>query len=175
MEVMLDIETMGNGSNSPIVAIGAVKFDDNGIHDRFYEVITLEDAVASGGEIDPSTVLWWLKQSKDAINSTFFPDKEPITTKQALDKLRLFIGDGQDVTGVWGNGVAFDNVIISNAARRLGVDPIWPFWLDRCYRTVKGMNTDIPVKEHGVAHNALDDAIKQAQHLNEIRNKKKEG
>lgn len=171
MQIMLDTETMGNGSNSPIVSIGAVAFDMKGIHDEFYRVIGLEEAMSTGAEMDPPTVLWWMQQSKDAIQSTFFQNEEAVTTKKALKDLGDFI-TSNDAQGVWGNGVAFDNVIISNAARRLGIEPIWPFWLDRCYRTVKSINPEIPVAEYGTAHNALDDAKKQALHLIEIMKSK---
>jgi exodeoxyribonuclease VIII len=42
--IMLDLETMGNNSNSAIVAIGAVEFDENGLGSDFYTVIDLNAA-----------------------------------------------------------------------------------------------------------------------------------
>jgi len=63
--IMLDLETMGNGNNAAIIAIGAVKFDQD-ITDRFYKTIDLDSSVDVGLEIDPSTVLWWMKQGDDA-------------------------------------------------------------------------------------------------------------
>ncbi|MFM9673750.1 3'-5' exonuclease, partial [Streptomyces galilaeus] len=65
--VMLDLETMGQGNNAAIVAIGAVFFEPTTgeIGDTFYRKIDLESA-AQYGEIDPNTVLWWLKQSDAA-------------------------------------------------------------------------------------------------------------
>ena len=65
--IMLDLETMGNSSNAAITAIGAVKFDiANGITDSFYLKVDLESAVALGGKMDPSTVIWWLGQNDAA-------------------------------------------------------------------------------------------------------------
>ena len=68
-EVMLDLETMGNGPDAAIVAIGAVAFDIETatISPRgFYVRVDLESAIGSGGVMDPSTVIWWLQQSDEA-------------------------------------------------------------------------------------------------------------
>ena len=53
-DVMLDLETMGNGPHAAIIAIGAVKFDTQAqeIGEKFYTVIDLESAVAHGGVMD---------------------------------------------------------------------------------------------------------------------------
>ena len=65
---MLDLETMGNGPNAAITAIGAVKFDpDKGeIVETFYFKVNLESSVKQGGVIDASTVIWWLGQNEEA-------------------------------------------------------------------------------------------------------------
>lgn len=68
VHIMVDIETMGKKSNAPIVSIGAVLFDlaTGVLGETFYKVVSLESAVSWGAEIDPSTVIWWLKQSSEA-------------------------------------------------------------------------------------------------------------
>lgn len=57
LDVMLDLETMGNGPRAAIVAIGAVEFDPKTrtVGDRFYQTVDLATAVKMGGEIDAST------------------------------------------------------------------------------------------------------------------------
>jgi exodeoxyribonuclease VIII len=70
--------------------------------------------------------------------------------------------------GVWGNGASFDNTILTETYKRLGRTPPWPFWKDRCYRTVKSMFPNVPMERSGTHHNAMDDALTQAQHLIEI-------
>lgn len=68
-EVMLDLETMGNGPDAAIVAIGAVAFSLERAEispSVFYRLVTLESAVRQGGSIEPSTVIWWLQQSDEA-------------------------------------------------------------------------------------------------------------
>jgi hypothetical protein len=68
VHVMVDLETMGKNPNAPIVSIGAVVFDPatGKLGETFYKVIILESAISWGAEIDPSTVIWWLKQSSEA-------------------------------------------------------------------------------------------------------------
>jgi len=49
-EVMLDLETMGQGPDAAIVAIGAVAFDPvtHWLGDPFYRLVDLESAVVTG-------------------------------------------------------------------------------------------------------------------------------
>ena len=160
--IMLDLETMGNSSNAAIVAIGAVKFDvANGITDTFYQKVDLESAVDNGGIMDPSTVIWWLGQN-DAARKEMQNGGELISS--ALGSFKNWIGDGLRVR-VWGNGAAFDNVILANAYKRLVFGAPWPHWNDRCYRTIKAMYPDVPKVLPTVAHHALADAEAQARHL----------
>ena len=163
--VMLDLETMGNGSNAAITAIGAVEFDTetNLIGDKFYSIIDLESSVNSGGVIDPSTVLWWMKQS-DAARNEF--TKEGVTMYQALLDFRTWMSGR--VAEVWGNGATFDNVVLRNAYLRADVEAPWDFRGDRCYRTLKALHPPILIPSVGTAHNAVNDAEYQARILLEI-------
>ena len=69
---------------------------------------------------------------------------------------------------IWGNGAAFDNVVLASAFRATGMQVPWAFWNDRCYRTVKSLFSNVKLKRSGTHHNALDDAVTQAKHLLEI-------
>lgn len=168
MHVMIDIETMGVGPDAPIVAIGAVGFHSGGLVGGLYYPCDLHSAVQTGAVMDPSTVLWWMKQSDEA--RKLFTDTQNaddlVGLNTALYELRKFITDlGPDLRGVWGNGATFDNVIVRRAYERLDMTTPWPFWLDRCYRTVKNMFPTIEMEREGTHHNAADDARSQALHL----------
>lgn len=167
--IMLDLETMGTGPNAAIVAIGAVEFEltktGGQLGDSFYQCISLESAMATGGQVDAGSVLWWLKQS-DAARSMF---TQPAL--YAYDALQQFAdwmaarGDAKNLR-VWGNGASFDNVILASAYRRAGAPLPWNSFNDRCYRTVKSMHPSAPaIQRTGTHHNAMDDAISQANHL----------
>jgi hypothetical protein len=163
MHVMVDLETMGTRPNAPIIAIGAVAFDKKDIRSEFYVVVNLADAVAEGGVMDPSTVLWWMKQSDEARAEFERPSQ---SLHMALDAFRSFI-TSHPLDGVWGNGASFDNVILAESYRRMGSDAPWPFYMDRCYRTMKSISA-VPMERGGTHHNALDDARDQAIHLQMI-------
>lgn len=162
-EVMVDLETMGSGPNAAIIAIGAVRFNvSRGVTDTFYTVVDLADSVREGLEIDPATVLWWLGQS-DQARAQF--KQKGLTLGDALDKFAAWLGDRAEV---WGNGAAFDNVILANAYTKTGRAVPWRFWNDRCYRTMKSLHPAVKLHRLGDHHNALDDARSQAEHLIEI-------
>lgn len=166
LDVMLDLETMGNGPEAAILAIGAVEFDalQQTIGASFYAVVDLESSVAHGGIMDPSTVLWWLKQS-DAARAAFNRPGDHIAS--ALQKFSTWLENRDDpcAVRVWGNGAAFDNVILASAYRRNGTEQPWKFWNDRCYRTIKAQHPHIQMDRSGTHHNAVDDAESQARHL----------
>ena len=166
MEIMLDLETMGNGSNSAIIAIGAVAFDIDGVQSKFYQQVNLQSSIDAGMEMDASTVLWWLKQS-DSARSAFKDNEDALNIANALIEFSMFC-ESVKVCGMWGNGAAFDNALLSNAYRKLEIDQPWKFWNDRCYRTVKNIYQDVEFVRAGTHHNAVDDAGSQALHLIEI-------
>lgn len=177
LNVMLDLETMGKGPNAAIVSIGAVVFDPQAgtVQDRslaFYCNVDLESAVTAGGVMDASTVMWWMDQDSQA-RVALLHKSPPTDIKLALLEFQNWVeasndGPPSDVA-IWGNGAAFDNVILRRAYERLGMEPPWKFWGDRCYRTLKALHPEVPLPpDEGVHHNALDDAIFQARHALEI-------
>jgi exodeoxyribonuclease VIII len=159
--VMVDLETMGNGGNAPIIAIGAVKFDITGTKGApFYANVDLQSCMDVGMECDASTIMWWLEQSGDARERLKFPVPDDVST--VLRAFSAWFGDSEYL---WGNGAAFDNVILNNAYRKVGQEPPWNFWNDRCYRTLKSQFAAVPMERVGTHHNAVDDAQSQAEHL----------
>lgn len=164
---MVDLETLGNGSNAMIVAIGACSLLAPKEGPTFYQVI---DPELSDGDIDPSTVKWWMGQSDEARKSLLTQDSVPL--REALARFSLFLNHSlvpEENRHIWGNGATFDNVILASAYRRNVIPRPWAFWGDRCYRTLKNLHPDIPLpKRTGTHHNALDDAITQAEHARMI-------
>jgi exodeoxyribonuclease VIII len=165
-DIMIDLETMGNSADAAIIAIGAVAFDcaTNETGPQFYRTIDLASAVRYGGVMDTDTVLWWMKQS-DQARGAFGRGGDPID--HVLTEFAYWLGRlaERKLIQIWGNGAAFDNVILSQAYRRLRLPVPWDFWNDRCYRTIKAQNPQIKIDRDGTHHNALDDAISQARHL----------
>ena len=169
--IMIDLETMGSGSNAAIVSVGAVVFDENGIGATFYRKVSLKDSVSLGLDIDTDTVLWWMKQSDEA--RAELTDSDSFSLGSVLSEFSDFARGGGH-TVVWGCGSDFDNVILANAWGKAfpHIKLPWEFWNNRCYRTVKNLFRDVKMERTGTHHNALDDAISQAEHLIKIANEK---
>lgn len=163
--IMVDLETLGNGSNSVIVSIGAARFDTTGITDEFYTVVDPQSCADYRLRVDVSTVMWWLKQSEGARAAITKPG---LSLPVALGEFSNWVGrDAQ----IWGNGATFDNVILGNAYKACSLRQPWKFTNDRCYRTLKNLYPQIGADDRsGVYHNALDDARYQAAHAIKILN-----
>jgi hypothetical protein len=171
-DLMLDLETLGTQPDAAIVSIGACFFDikSRAIGPTFNRTIHLSSAVKHGGTMDPSTVLWWLRQG-DAARKAIAYNGEPID--RALSDFVAWCMQhcrAEDLRP-WGNGSSFDITIMETALRRLGIELPWKFWNIRCFRTVKSQYPQVKydVTEKGdEAHNALADAKFQCQHLFKI-------
>lgn len=168
-KVMLDLETMGNGSNATIIAIGAVFFDSKNVTHEFYVNVDRLSCEDRGMVSDESTIKWWSEQS-DTAKAALLDNQEDI-----IDALKMFdywltqelpckLSDIE----MWGNGSMFDNAILGNAYKTCGMSIPWKFWNDRCYRTMKNIYPSIKLNRVGTHHNAVDDARSQALHLIEI-------
>jgi len=175
--LMIDLETMGNKNDSPIVSIGAVFFDPatGELGADFYKVICLESAMAHGALPDASTIIWWLKQSSEARAAITVDDA--VSINDALIGLCNFITRNCEQPGwlqVWGNGASFDNVILRSAYDRSMIPSPWKWFNDRDVRTIVELGRAIgfdPKKQmpfEGVQHNALADAVHQAKYVSAI-------
>lgn len=165
LHCMLDLETMGNGNEAAITAIGAVKFDPtvpDGPFQKFYVTVDLESSVACGMKMDASTVKWWLAQS-DAARQQMLTDTIDLPT--ALDAFATWLGE---IDGMWGNGATFDNVILRSAYRLTNLKAPWSFRQDQCFRTLNKQFRMEPLERVGTHHNAVDDAENQAIHMRRI-------
>lgn len=169
-EVMIDLETLGTGNDAVILSLGAVKFDPHSMEmgEKFYVTIDPASCQRYGMKIDAKTVLWWMGAERSEARD-FLINAELLDLAAALEGFRLWMNGDKPV---WGNGATFDNVILRNAFAAIGMECPWKFWNDRCYRTMKNvapkMAVDTPIERIGTHHNALDDAVTQARHLQRI-------
>ncbi|EPC6088274.1 3'-5' exoribonuclease domain-containing protein [Citrobacter freundii] len=176
--LMVDMETMGNGPDAPIVSIGAVFFDPStgNTGAEFYRVVSLESSMSFGMKPDASTIQWWLKQSSEA-RSAILVD-EAMGLREALELLADFIAEnaanGSHTVQLWGNGCSFDNVILRRAYALTETPFSVPFWNDRDVRTMVelgksvGINPRFDIPFEGDMHNALSDARHQVKYVSAI-------
>lgn len=169
-DIMIDLETLGTTADAVIVSIGAVRFDINAApgtpfasaDDCFY--IVCDRASQADRHISPDTQYWWGRQSPQA-QAVFDQPSTDITL--ALVGLGAFICATPGRPNVWSNGADFDLPMLAHAYRQYGVALPWAPYSGRCYRTYKNLPYArvATVPRLGQHHNALDDAIDQAQHL----------
>ncbi|ELK2414468.1 3'-5' exoribonuclease [Salmonella enterica] len=176
--LMVDMETMGNSPDAPIVSIGAVFFDPStgNTGAEFYRVVSLESSMSFGMKPDASTIQWWLKQSSEA-RSAILVD-EAMGLRESLELLADFIAEnaanGSHTVQLWGNGCSFDNVILRRAYALTETPFAVPFRNDRDVRTMVelgksvGINPRYDIPFEGDMHNALSDARHQVKYVSAI-------
>lgn len=146
--VMIDIETLGTGTNAAICSIGALAFDPVAgkvmdLRDTrvFHKLISLEKS-HSPGVIDPATVIWWLKQSREAITALFDQPEDQYDSLEGvligLDRWLKMMG----AENVWSNGPMFDERIIREACDRVKHHPPFSYRASRCFRTIAQLVAD---------------------------------
>lgn len=160
--VMVDLETLGINNSPVILSIGAVKFDENGLGDEFHLTIDRLSCAHVGLIEDQSTIEWWGKQDPEVFRSACSGTEK---IHSALKQFAEWLGPDMKV---WGNGACADNVWLRSAYTHCRLPVPWNFWNDRCYRTVKALYPNVPKVVPLIAHDALHDAIAQANTLIEV-------
>lgn len=164
LDIMLDLETLGTKPGCVVLTLGATAFGPEGLGERVYVPLSIADQEALDLVQDPDTVAWWSKQSAAARAAAFEGER-----KMLLDGLQDFSlycarhGSPNKVR-MWGNGADFDNPILGAVYVAAGMPQPWGPYQSRCYRTLKGFLPAKKLKRGGTHHNALDDAVSQAEH-----------
>ena len=174
-DVMIDFETLGNGSSKCICQVGAVYFDNvtGELGESFKANINAATHVKAGAKIDAETVYWWLKQSDEARASIVSGDLENITS--VFLRLNTFLSNSKRI---WSHAT-FDFVTLMETMKQLNITPSFSYRAGMDLRTLvylAGVSTSDTVRT-GVHHDALADAIHQVkycvQSLNAIKTNKK--
>lgn len=174
INIMMDIETTGIRPGCRILSIGLVEFDEKGTIDSLLVHPKLSDQV---GVDDGNTMGWWDTQSAEA--KSVFAGNHILgeSVENTYKMIKTFIDDlvdarkslsqGLDKVDVliWGNGATFDNSIVQHMFYAKGLPIPWNTFSDRCYRTAINMLGRPSLQRQGVHHNALDDAMYQANCL----------
>ena len=176
-DCMIDVESMGKGADAALVALGAAFFDirTQTIGPTFLRTINLATAVRDGGTMDPSTVIFWLRQGDAARHSVAYNGQD---IRKVLQDFSDWIKETcrhEDVRP-YGNSNSFDLPKIETAMERIGMKTPWHFINVRCFRTMRAMYPSVeynPADKGDGAHNALIDAQFQIDHLFKIANRNK--
>lgn len=166
--IMLDIETLGTGSNSLVLSIGAVEFSLSGATFRQFSVNLpiLEQIINPTVEVDIDTIKWWKAQSEEAKKALL--NKKPCkSVKEGLKAFHDFIKAFENPV-IWGNGCAFDNVILRNLFKSFNLEFPTPFWTDMDVRTIVNVYdyervNQLAGKFEGTKHDAIADCLHQVK------------
>lgn len=186
VDLMLDLETLGTGSNACIFQLSAVPFKLNTGElsevGTFNMLIDPTSSSKAGGKIDGDTVQWWFSQDKDLVQKIFV---NAIVQGQSLEfTLNSFSAYVEELkqfykaktVQIWGNGIAADNVWLNNAYKSVNLKYPVTFRDDMDVRTLVriGKEFDIDMKDkipfEGQKHNAIDDCRHQIKYLCAIYN-----
>ena len=151
MDVMIDLETIGQQSDAGMATIAAIEFDRDkdvlsltdgrypesvdelhSIFNCFYVRVKLKSLAQAGFNWSKETTEWWLAQDPEVRFEAL--DAKPRTmVNQALYDFYHWYPMG----GVaWSHGASFDLVIMRNGLERFEMTTPWKFWDERCTRTL---------------------------------------
>jgi len=171
--VMVDLETMGRDSDAVICSIGAVEFDINTgeTGKEFFAKVDIQSCLDKGMTVNGPTIEWWLQQNDKARLAVTAGTGKHIA--QMLYEFKLFIEElGANDVQIWGNGVSFDVVILTEAHRACNLKEPWNFRNERDVRTLVSFAPVI--KEHfpkmGTEHHPIDDCKYQIGYCTSIWN-----
>lgn len=166
--VMIDLETMGLFPGCAIVSIGAVVFDPRGnivTKSTFYREFDYMAQVNEGLKLDESVLAWWEDQSPKVREALCGLDDLKTELKEFTKWLP------QDCK-VWGNGPTFDISMLEYCYQLYGLTIPWKYWNIRDCRTIRDMYESVRgglnTKSGGDKHNALSDAVHQAEYVCQI-------
>ena len=163
MNLMIDLETLDTKPSGVILSVGICAFDMDGIHDKKNFLLDATEQQKLGRTISFDTIEWWLQQSKPVIDASF---NIPIDQKTTIDEFLKDFGyfcSKNNIQKVWAQGIDFDISMIADLHRSKGVELPYSFWLVRDSRTIRDGNRFIEPERKGDHHNAMDDAVYQAE------------
>lgn len=174
---MLDIEALDRKNTAAVLSLGAIAWDQDDqttkrfkIVGQFYQRFDLRDVMRLGGTVGVDTLLWWLTQEPEAIAEAFsLGERHNVGLRNGLRSFGKWYKFHR-CERVWANGTTYDINILNTSFEMATVKLPWP------YNAVRDMRYfhDVPDPDGamkafcdaqyntGVAHHALDDAMRQA-------------
>ena len=172
MDIMLDIETLATSPDAVVLTFGAIKFDPFNpsiqMSDGIYFRINVDEQIDLGRRVDEGTVAWWGTQSAE-VREEALGETDRVSLEDFTKALNKFV---VGATRIWAQGPVFDIVILENLYRQIGKPAPWQYYSIRDSRTLlKALGDDR--KGGTLLHNALADAVSQAEAVQSAVNRHK--
>lgn len=177
INVMVDLETLGTTPGCVILSLAAVPFSEESdsilLRAPFYKKIAKESCEEYGLFSEDKTIAWWEIQSaearKEAFSGTALLPNVLLQFSDYLNELAMLYNIKTTDIRMWGNGASFDIPVLEAAYRACDMAVLWRYSNSLCYRTMKKMFPQVAeIDFGGMQHNALFDALHQAEHLRNI-------
>lgn len=160
---MIDIETLDTCDTALILSIAIVRFSElDGIHDSAVFYPDFEGQRVEKRTISIDTISWWLQQEEKVCKMMDIARKN---SHFIYHQIAYFLSKGGKEFQIWAKDPSFDLDILKNFFHRH--DPLWKYSQERSVRTAyaKLKQKGIEIKKPEKAHDALSDAITQAENV----------
>lgn len=156
---MVDLETLGLTPDSVVLSIGATEFgwaDTNNTERRFYAELDIDEQ--STRKINHETWAWWQRQPN-------MPSGH-LSAKSAIRLFHEYLVSSSlnQAIVLWSRGTDFDTPLLYSLYADAGIDPPWKYFNVRDLRTLDKLIPGFAPTRMTTKHNAIDDAVYQAQH-----------
>jgi len=185
LDIMLDVETLGNGLKPVITQLSAVSFqiESGKPLSEFNRFIKPQSCAKVGLSCESPygsvpTMDFWLKQEESVFNKVIL---KAFTEGEELREVLFAFTDwlkeemkknNCSKVKVWGNGPVADCVWVRSAYNACSIEAPWKYWDDADVRTYDdiGMrafnfNSKKEIEFKGEKHNAIDDCKNQIKRV----------
>lgn len=163
--VLVDLETLSTQHNAAIMSIGAVRFDNNKVHEVFYVNIDPLTCIQKGAVAEQRTMDWWKTQPESVQNALTV---NPKSLDEAISMFEVWFRK-VDNSYIWGNGPTFDCSILEDSFKLCNKRSPWPYNKERCVRTITQFDRNNSLAQERnpkhPKHHALYDALYEALHV----------
>jgi hypothetical protein len=171
VDIMVDIETLGTGSDATIFQISAIAFDilTGEYFSTFNKIANI--SLNQGLNVDGDTLKWWLNTNKELLTDLLNKGRNS-SEDLLIDFYDWLLSQSDDTQNIyfWGNGILFDNKMIQHQLVELGLGyPIF-YKNDRDVRTL----VDLAGAKLGLAEKQIkefynDDSLVEHDALDDVK------
>lgn len=166
VHVAIDLETLDTRPSAAVVSVGLAAFTvTGGLIGSYYGVFETKPQTTDGRTRSKDTMAWWEEQPEDVRSVLTDPAAvPPVTGLRHVDSFfSRFQNNTYCIEGVWGFGSDFDNATLIDMFATYSIELPWHYKANRCGRTLVGLVNVPKPPSKGTHHNALDDAVWQAE------------
>lgn len=161
---MIDCETLGLTPDSVVLSVGVVQFDpyDPSYRSTVYyaEPSPTYQAIR---KIDPDTLAWWEPRTNMPHGDTL---PHEVCRELSDFILRKIVPNSTPI--IWARGTDFDIPLLTNLFAQYDLEVPWKYNQVRDLRTISKLFPNIVPTANNNPHNALSDALCQAEHCGRI-------